>query len=55
MDRKLLLAILKHHSVSVDHAAVAGELSTDGQPCSAMAIQKRIQKIRTMIGNGGYV
>ena len=54
MDRKLLLAILKHHTVAVDSAAVAQELSTDDQPCTAMAIQKRLQKIRDMMKKGYY-
>lgn len=52
MDRKLLLAILKHHNIALDTAAVAKELSTDEQPCTANAIQKRITRIRVMIKDG---
>ena len=52
MDRKLLLAILKVHDFTIDKAKVAEELNTDEQPCSANAIQKRIQAIKAMIKNG---
>lgn len=52
MDRKLLLAILKVHDVQIDKEKVAKELSTDKQPCTTMAIQKRLQAIRTMIKDG---
>ena len=53
MDRKLFLAILKVHDVSIDHKAVANELSTKDQPCTPMAIQKRLQKIKEQIKKGG--
>ena len=53
MDRKLFLAILKVHDIVVDTKAVANELSTEDQPCTAMAVQKRLQKIKTQIKNGG--
>lgn len=49
MDRKLLLAILKVHDIPIDKAKVAEELSTEDQPCTSMAIQKRLQAIKTMI------
>lgn len=52
MDRKLLLAILKVHDISIDKAKVAEELSTEDQPCTTMAIQKRLQAIKTMIKDG---
>ncbi|KAK5125514.1 hypothetical protein LTR85_000625 [Meristemomyces frigidus] len=52
MDRKLLLAILKHHDVSVDTGAVAQELTSEDQPCTAMAVTKRLQRIRDMIKKG---
>lgn len=52
MDRKLLLAILKVHDVQIDKEKVAKELTTDDQPCTTMAIQKRLQAIKTMIKNG---
>ena len=49
MDRKLFLAILKVHDISPDNKAVAEQLEKYGQPCTPMAIQKRLQKIKTMI------
>ncbi|KAK3717219.1 hypothetical protein LTR37_005928 [Vermiconidia calcicola] len=52
MDRKLFLAILKVHDITVDHKAVAEELNTEEQPCTTMAIQKRLQKIKTQIKDG---
>ena len=52
MDRKLFLAILKVHGITVDHKAVAEELNTEEQPCTTMAIQKRLQKIKTQIKDG---
>lgn len=51
MDRKLLLAILKVHDFSIDKTKVAEELNTDEQPCTGMAVQKRLQAIRNMIKN----
>ncbi|WPH00893.1 Hypothetical protein R9X50_00372700 [Acrodontium crateriforme] len=49
MYQKLFLAIIKVHNISIDHAAVAAELSTDAQPCTAAALQKRLQRIKSTI------
>lgn len=52
MDRKLFLAILKVHDISVDAEAVARELNMDEQPCTTVAIRKRLAKIKTQIKEG---
>lgn len=48
MDRKLLLAVLKTHAVTIDNKAVAEELSKKGEELTANAVAKRITKIRAM-------
>ena len=48
MDRRLLFAILKTHTVN-NKKAIAEELSTDEQRCTEMAVQKRLQAIKKSI------
>ena len=56
MDRKLFLAILKIHDITVDYEKVAQELTTPDQPCTKIAVSKRLTKIKTQIKqDGGYV
>jgi hypothetical protein len=49
MDRKLFLAILKVHDISVNAEAVAKELETPEQPCTPVAVRKRFAKIKQQI------
>lgn len=56
MDRKMFLAILKRQNISVDTDAVAEELTTADQPCTAVAVKRRLQKIKEkMKADAGYV
>ena len=52
MDRKLFLAIMKVHDISVDHKAVADELTTTEQPCTKVAVERRLQRIKAQIKEG---
>lgn len=52
MDRKLFLAIMKVHSISVDCEAVATVLTTEGDPCTKIAVMRRIQRIKEMLKDG---
>ena len=51
MDRKLFLAILQVQNVKVDADAVAAKLTTADQPCTPIAIKKRLEKIKSEIKN----
>lgn len=52
MDRKLFLAVLDTSAITIDNTAVAAQLTTEDQPCTPMAIQKRLQKLKTMVKAG---
>lgn len=51
-DRKLLLGILKLQNISVDFAAMAKYMATDGQVCTAGAVQNRLKKLKAMARDG---
>ena len=51
MDRKLFLAILQVQNVKVDADAVAEKLTTADQPCTPVAIRRRLDRIRAELKN----
>ncbi|KAF2719576.1 hypothetical protein K431DRAFT_295877 [Polychaeton citri CBS 116435] len=51
-DRKLLIAIIECSNVSIDNAAVANRMKQHDMDCTPMAIQKRLQRIRTVAKDG---
>ena len=48
-DRKLLLSILKMQNITVDNEAIAKEMTTKDQVCTASAVQSRVKKLKNMV------